>query len=241
MWNGVGGGKGEERQRQGREGGDASPALAQPRGMSVPTSVPSLPPNKPHTHTQTDTYTYRHSHIHTCSHTPRPPSHTHTLRHTHTHMHMQTFSHTHTHAHTHPDPQSHTFTHSHPGTFSLSAEGRPGEGEDPPALPLPPPGNTVSPPAPPRKGWGRQRRVSWDGGSGEREEESFLVMGPLRLDPGSTGARGFRDSPSSIFSEPCSLTGVTATSQGSYEDEASEYKASCPAHHKACLISDGLG
>ena len=166
-----------------------------------------------------------------------PTSHTHTHKLTHIHTDILTY----THAHTHPDPQSHTFTHSHPGTFSLSAEGRPGEGEDPPALPLPPPGNTVSPPAPPRKGWGRQRRVSWDGGSGEREEESFLVMGPLRLDPGSTGARGFRDSPSSIFSEPCSLTGVTATSQGSYEDEASEYKASCPAHHKACLISDGLG
>ena len=166
-----------------------------------------------------------------------PTSHTHTHKLTHIHTDILTY----THAHTHPDPQSHTFTHSHPGTFSLSAEGRPGEGEDPPALPLPPPGNTVSPPAPPRKGWGRQRRVSWDGGSGEREEESFLVMGPLRLDPGSAGARGFRDSPSSIFSEPCSLTGVTATSQGSYEDEASEYKASCPAHHKACLISDGLG
>ena len=112
-----------------------------------------------------------------------------------------------------PCPWSHPYSSlksaffKHPGTFSLSAEGRPGEGEDPPALPLPPPGNTVSPPAPPRKGWGRQRRVSWDGGSGEREEESFLVMGPLRLDPGSAGARGFRDSPSSIFSEPCLLTG----------------------------------
>ena len=200
-----------------------------------------LCPPTSHTHTHkltqihTDILTYTHAHTH-----PDPQA-THIPSDTHTHMHMQTFSHTHTHAHTHPDPQSHTFTHSHPGTFSLSAEGRPGEGEDPPALPLPPPGNTVSPPAPPRKGWGRQRRVSWDGGSGEREEESFLVMGPLRLDPGSAGARGFRDSPSSIFSEPCSLTGVTATSQGSYEDEASEYKASCPAHHKACLISDGLG